>query len=330
MPDNERRMLHLHLIRFLGVFYAEILRMLNMAGCGDATSMLQTGKMEIKKGAKPPSLRPPHSELLGMSDNDEHSAMQMPVGGFGVALQKLLGHLEKLDEASASVRAGFLLSVLSDYQRPGPQVSAVVIEKMDRLQALLLSFEGSGGEVQEEDREWCIAQWEQLRDRLMDKQRELEPVEERPDGHASGQAASSTDIVCLEDSQTGEQDERMSQVAILSDGTTRPLTNNETAEIAYHEELERQAAEREARGDEQRWLEFRASRLRDEEEALMQQALEESGLESSSKRARVRVQVEGTGGRVVRSETFDMIVNEGEALTYKIMVLPKNDPEVCP
>ena len=31
---------------------------------------------------------------------------------------------------------------------------------------------------------------------------------------------------------------------------------------------------------------------------------------------------------MVRSEVFNIVVHESEALTYKIMVLPKNDPEV--
>ena len=62
----------------------------------------------------------------------------------------------------------------------------------------------------------------------------------------------------------------------------------------------------------------------------MKEALAESeGCNNAThKKARVMVQVEGEGGRLVRSEIFNMVVKDGEALTYKIMVLPRDDPEV--
>ena len=121
-----------------------------------------------------------------------------------------------------------------------------------------------------------------------------------------------------------------SQVAVLSNGTTRPLTPEEVAEIAYHEEMEQAAADQEAKADEQRWLEFRAHCLQEEEDEVMKEALAESehSAGSAQKSARVMVQVEGEGGRIVRSEIFNMVVKDGESLTYKIMVLPRNDPEV--
>ena len=140
-------------------------------------------------------------------------------------------------------------------------------------------------------------------------------------------AASSSDIAHLEDSQTSD-DGQGSQVAILHNGTTRPLTADEMAEISYHEDLEARAAEREAKEDESRWERFRAQCLQDEEDQAMRDAMEDSLREPPHKKARVKVIVEGAGGRVVRSEVFNMVVHDGEALTYKIMVLPKNDPEV--
>ena len=119
-------------------------------------------------------------------------------------------------------------------------------------------------------------------------------------------------------------------MAVLSDGSTRPLTMEEMAEIAYNEEFERSAAEMESRADEQRWLEYRARCLQDEEDAAMQEALDADSdpAASTHKKARVMVQVEGEGGRIVRSEAFNLVVKNGEALTYKIMVLPRDDPEV--
>ena len=245
------------------------------------------------------------------------------VDKFGALMQKLLGLLEKLGQPGAGGRAKFMLSMLADLQRPGPHVSATVLEKMDRLQALLLSFEEGGEqEMSEEARDWCFRQWDVIRPSLLDKKRE-KVVREQADDQ---KAASSTDVVCLEDSQGSAEDG--SQVAVLSDGSTRPLTTEEQEETAYHEQLEQLAAEQEVKADELRWLEYKAHCLRDEEDAVMRDALDQGEEASSSKRARVMIQVEGEGGRVVRSEVFNLVVREGEALTYKIMVLPRDDPEV--
>ena len=188
---------------------------------------------------------------------------------------------------------------------------------MDRLQALLLSFEdGAADEVPDEDREWCMQQWSLLQPELLStKKLKTSPPEAEP---AENQAASSADIVRLEDSQVEEPDGGCSQVAVLANGTTRPLTQ---------EEVERQAAEDEMRADEQRWLEFKAQKLREEEEATLSEAMDADAA-PPNKKARVRIQIEGAHGRVVKLEIFDMVVKGDEALTYKIMVLPKDDPEV--
>ena len=260
-------------------------------------------------------------------ETDDGVFMQTNADKFGGLLQKLLGLMEKLEGPVASMRANFLASLLVDVQRPGPHINAAIIERMDRLQALLLSFEGpSEMEMTDNDRDWCLRQWDVLRLSLLDKS--LKTTKER-EGNDRNASASSSDIVQLEDSQERDgEDGQGSQVAILQNGTTRPLTSEEMAEIAYHEELETQAAECEAKADEYRWEMFRAQCLQDEEDEAMKEAMEESTGQPPHKKARVKVIVEGTGGRVVRSEVFNMAVQEGEALTYKIMVLPRNDPEV--
>ena len=318
MSAEERGQLAVNLVRFLALFFTEILRMLNMAEMGDHTSLMQTVRRNVTR--KP---RGPREHTMGV---DEAVLMQTMVDQFGVLLQRLLGKMEKLSPVRAAARASFMLSMLRDIQRPGPHVHRGVLERMDRLQALLLSFEDAGSEeVLEDDREWCMEQWQPLQVELLSSvkpkagQTETEQVAQ--------QATSSTDIMHLEDSQLGEEEEGASQVAVLANGTTRPLTTEELEEIAYHEELERQAAEAEVRADEQRWLEFKAQKLREEEEATLTEAMDVDAT-PPHKKARVRVQIEGAYGRVVKSEVFDMVVGDDEALTYKIEVLPKNDPEV--
>ena len=264
MGTEERSELNLQLVRFLTILYAEILRMLQMVDQDDGTSLLQLPKMVEKSqyANVPNAERWELYERDAIEDfmEDSVSFMQTGVDRFGVLLQKLLGLMEKMGQPQASLRARFLLSVLADIQRPGPHISAVVVEKMDRLQALLLSFdEGENQDTSDEDRDWCLRQWEILRLTLLDRKRERS----ESDQEQVHPAASSSDIVCIEDSQESIQ-EGGTQMAILSDGSTRPLTVEEMAEIAYNEELERSAAEMESRADEQRWLEYRARCLQDE------------------------------------------------------------------
>ena len=85
---------------------------------------------------------------------DAGSFMQTNVDKFGGLLQKLLSLLEKLEGPVASMRANFLASLLADVKRPGPRINAAIIERMDRLQALLLAFEGpSEMEMTDNDRD---------------------------------------------------------------------------------------------------------------------------------------------------------------------------------
>ena len=300
--------------------------MLQMVDQDDGTSLLQLPKVAEGCGQD----LAPEVEEHGVnnldSSGDALSFMQKGVDKFGVLLQKLLGLLEKMGQPHAGVRAGFLMSMLADIQRPGPHVSAVVVEKMDRLQALLLSFdEGAPHDTSDEDRDWCLRQWEVLRPTLLDRKRE-----KTEGGHEDDQRASSSSvIVCIEDSQESVHEGGI-QVAVFSDGSTRPLTKEEIEEVAYNEELERSAAKMEFKADEQRWLEYKAQCLREEENATMQEALDanEDPESHTHKKAKVMVQVEGEGGRLVRSEVFNLVVKDGEALTYKIMVQPRDDPEV--
>ena len=226
MSEEERAQLAIQLVRFLAILYAEILRMLQMVDQDEVTVLLQ---MPVTATATPPSQTRLSDVPTNSSGCDsEPLSLMQATDRFGVLLQQLLGLLEKMGQPLASVRSSFLMSILADFQRPGTHVSAVVIDKMDRLQALLLSFdEGVKQEMQDEDRDWCLRQWDMLRPLLLDKKRE-----QGTSAQQAEQASSSSEIVFLEDSQEPTGD-CASQVAVLANGTTRPLTEEEIAEIAY-------------------------------------------------------------------------------------------------
>ena len=250
---------------------------------------------------------------------------------------ELVGLLDPMNESEQLIAPVVLESAverlrgMNDEERRGVAINLVrflAVFYAEILQMLHMAAHGDESgerEVQDSDREWCFQQWGVLREPLM--ARTKTDVQESRDA-GNSEAASSSDIVHVADSQESQEEGQSAMVAVLQNGTIRPLTAEEHAEVAYHEELEQRAAEDEARMDERRWSLFRAQSLQDEEDATMKAAMAEDEEEPPRKKARVKVVVEGEGGRVVRSEVFNLVVKDGESLTYKIMVLPKDDPEV--
>ena len=148
---------------------AEILRMLAIAfpPTGDSTSLLQS----VKKEAKPPSSRVKiASDLItqGTSEremeSDEVQLMQREMtDNFGGAMQRLLIALEKYPPQQAGRAADFMTAMLKDWQRPGHHVAASVIERMDRVQAMLATFQLEGHlspseDMREEQCQWCLTE----------------------------------------------------------------------------------------------------------------------------------------------------------------------------
>ena len=195
MSEEERAQLAIQLVRFLAI--------LQMVDQDDVTVLLQLPATTTRTSLASPGAWADGGEDDGRDDDDDHpSLMHMVTDKFGVMLQQLLGLLEKMGQPLASMRASFLLSMLADIQRPGTHVSAVVIEKMDRLQALLLSFdEGVKRDMEDEDRDWCLRQWDILRPALLDKKREAGASAQHEES-----ASSSNDIVFLEDSQEAAEE----------------------------------------------------------------------------------------------------------------------------
>ena len=113
MSAEERRGLTTNLVRFLALFYTEILRMLNMAEAGDRASLLQT-TWKIKA-------REQSGDEFGKQSMDEMILMQTQVEKFGILLQKLLGKLERLSATQAAARTAFLMSMLPTTWAPCEQ-----------------------------------------------------------------------------------------------------------------------------------------------------------------------------------------------------------------
>ena len=129
----------------------------------------------------------------------------------------------------------------------------------------------------------------------------------------------SSSVMEIEDSQDITANGSRVPMARLADATARPLTELEAAELAAHEEDEREAAEAEQRADELRWQQYRAAMLRESEDAVVREAMN-SSTGPPGKRVRIHVQVKAEDGRVVRQETFPMVVQEGESVqSYPMM-----------
>ena len=200
-------------------------------------------------------------------------------------------------------------------------MTAVVIERMDRLQAVLATFDMEhevDANMDEEQCQWCLEQWEAIRPMLLDKTADKAGAaqasgEKQSEEAEAEYAGASSSVMEIEDSQDIIANGTRVPMARLADATARPLTELEAAELAAHEEDEREAAEAEQRADELRWQQYRAAILRESEDAVMREAMNFS-TGPPGKRFRIHVQVEAEDGRVVRQETFPMVVQEGESV----------------
>ena len=106
------------------------------------------------------------------------------------------------------------------------------------------------------------------------------------------------------------------QVVRNASGRTRPLNQEEQAQIDLDEMVEEEAAEMERAEEARQWGLFMAGEYRSWEEWAV--AAEVDG--PPAKRARVQVLVQGLGGRVIRDVNWLVQLREGKQLSYSVKV----------
>ena len=257
-------------------------------------------------------------------DDDDTALMQKVVhGDYETALQNLLKELEVLTKAKAARLSYFLQQLLVDQRRMAPHLrNPTLADRHDRLLALLVVFEDAAPALRGDETAWCMERWQGLQP-FLENARLPEGVrrEDRPRPSDADQ-----NVVEVVDSQEQVEDGgSRKQVAQLGNGTQRELTEQEQQEILENELMEELAAEDLRNEEKLLWKEFHAAELREWETWAVSTA---EGMQSSRKRARVQVVVQGQGGRIIKNENWLLSLGPGERLSYSVSVIPDATEEI--
>ena len=95
---------------------------------------------------------------------DDVSLMQREVGGeFATVLQDLLQSLDSMPKLKAARIAHFLQDMLKDPARMAPHLRNPTLRaRAEQLQALVSVFLEQAEQVQEDEQEWCLREWQLL------------------------------------------------------------------------------------------------------------------------------------------------------------------------
>ena len=272
-----------------------------------------------------------------------HGLAETEEGGDGAALMQvqwadlftghlhdLLAEFEGMSAGKAGRAAAFLQSMLKDMRRPAPHLRhPTLIERQNRLDALISVFAEDDSHLEEETRLWCLDKWKVLQPLLEGRVQSSTALREE-DPNASvcqeiPRPSSATDMVeTVEDSQDfAIEDGSRLQVVRSPDGNQRPLTQPERDQIEFDELVEEGAAEMEREEEARQWRLFAASEYRTWEEWAVSAELRGGPV----KRARVQILVQGLGGRIVRDVNWLVPLRDGEQLSYAVRVQSANVQE---
>ena len=200
----------------------------------------------------------------------------------------------------------------------------MLVERQNRLEALLSVFATDDAGIAEESRMQCVARWQALQPLLEGCVRsgEVEADPDLPGGNATEPRPSSV-METVVDSQdfVMEEGSRVQVVVVDDTGSQRLLTQQERDQIELDELVEDEAAEGEREEEQRQWSLFAASNYRSWEEWAVSADL--GG--PHAKRARVQILVQGLGGRIVRDKNWLVPLRDGEQLSYSVRVQPATE-----
>ena len=235
-------------------------------------------------------------------EDDAPALMQLTwASTFSAELQQVLTALDAMQKEEAGQKAAFLLSLLRDLRRPSPHLRhPTLVERQNRVEALLSVFATVDDGVLDEARHWCLEVWAKIQPFLEGQVRQGDEEQEALPSHCTQPAAPRPQSVAetIEDSQEFaiENGSRV-QVARDEDGEYRALTEEEMIQTQYDEMVEAEAAEMEQEEAERDWRTFAASQYRSWEEWAV--AANVDG--QASKNARIQVLVQPGGKNSERS-----------------------------
>ena len=177
---------------------------------------------------------------------------------------------------------------MRDQRRRAPHLrNPKLVERYDRLSALIAVFEGDAPELRGDEMQWCMAVWQELG--------QMAPEPPRPSNSTAGA------IVVVDSQEQAVEDGSKKQMVAFENGTQRELTESEKQETLENEIMEEIAAETLRAEEQGMWDDFHAAEWRTWETWASGQG---DLLHGRSKRARVQILVQGEGGRIIRRENW--------------------------
>ena len=245
---------------------------------------------------------------------------QPPARSFEEMIQKLLKAMDGMLKPKAERLSGFLRQLMKDQRRHSPHLrNPKLVERYERLSALIALFEGNAPELRGDEMEWCLATWQDLVPFLEDAQK-LDGQNATTPPRPSNSTAEA--IVVIDSQEQAIEDGSKKQVAVLEDGSQRDLTEAERQQLLENELMEEIAAEAMREEEQAMWNDFHAAEWRTWEEWAVSQ---DDLAQGRSKRARVQILVQGEGGRIIRQESWLFGLREGERLAYNVQILQNED-----
>ena len=274
------------LLAFVGLFIAELMKVVNDAQYGDKVELLQVW---VRRGDE---------EVLSLVQRN----LAIGPGNFAKLLTDLQNKLENKEKPEAASAAKKLAEKLRNM---GTGTSKRAADRKDRLQALLVAYDQGDMVCEAKNMAEFDAIWDDMCPFL------VEPSAGSADG-AARSAGSAAGALDSDDDREGILVRRAPQE------DWKPATKEEAEELRLHDKQVQEDADAQARADEESFQSLQASKARAWEDWAMFTELHNPG--TSRKRARAVVTLATRQGTTLDQRTLEGVVSPNEEVMVQVTI----------
>ena len=293
LSDDDRSRVTTSLLAFVGLFIAELLKIINDAETGERVVLLQSW------------LAPPQSDVTQLMQRN----LEVGPGNFARLLVELQQDMEGMDKTRAATLAKAVGNKLNDLEgMEGDDLTARrTKDRRDRMRALLVAYEGIEQAMESAPPPDVQPTWSKLCPFIAQVDRGNGRQVERASG--SGDAAGALDS---EDEREGILVKRELEEEWA------PATKEEAEELRRHDRQLRE--EEESQHGVEAFARFEAARAQEWEDWVMHTELQPSPRPPPTKRVRARVVMGTTRGDTLAEQTLEGDIAETDRvmLTFSI------------
>ena len=286
LDAEERARVTTSLLAFVGLFIAELMKVVNDAQYGDKVLLLQV--------------------WIGQGEEELSSLVQRNVATGPGNFAKLLTDLQAKFETKGKREAALVAKKLGGrLQTVGVGASRRATDRRDRLQALLVVYDQEDLPYEEQDTAEFDTIWDDMCPFLVESQV----------GGINGTARSTSSAAGALDS---DDDREGILVRRAPEEGWKPATKEEAEELRQHDQQVREEAEAQAHADEETFRSLLASRAREWEDWAMFTELHNTG--TPRKRARAMVTLATKQGTTLDQRTLEGVVPPMEEVMVQVTI----------